>query len=75
MKATTFVDGVPQALEEAEAFLIRAAMERTNGTLAQMSPLLGISRHALKRRLIKYDIEWSAARSWAIPRFQRGGGK
>ncbi len=56
------------------AFLIEslnlAAMEkkcceealRTGGSIVEAAVLLGVTRHALKRRIIKHRIEWPTAR-------------
>ncbi|MCB9568832.1 MAG: hypothetical protein H6710_16720 [Myxococcales bacterium] len=34
----------------------------TAGTIVDAANLLGITRHALKRRIIKHNIEWPARR-------------
>lgn len=41
----------------AERALCVEALE-TTGTIHGAAPLLGITRHALKRRIIKHRIEW-----------------
>lgn len=44
-------------LNIAEKRLIECALERAGGIVAA-AKLLGITRHAVKRRIIKYRIEW-----------------
>ncbi|HEY8586153.1 MAG TPA: sigma-54 dependent transcriptional regulator [Rhodanobacter sp.] len=43
-------------LDEAEAWLVRQAMERYRGNLQHAADALGITRQALYRRLEKYDM-------------------
>lgn len=47
-------------LRKAERLLCQNALART-GTIAEAAQLLGITRHALKRRMIKHRIEWPPA--------------
>ena len=47
-------------LRKAERLLCQNALART-GTIAEAAHLLGITRHALKRRMIKHHIEWPPA--------------
>lgn len=44
-------------LRKAERLLCQHALERA-GTIVEAAQLLGITRHALKRRMIKHRIEW-----------------
>jgi DNA-binding NtrC family response regulator len=48
-------------LAQAERELCEAALE-TGGSIVEAATLLGITRHALKRRIIKHDIQWPPAR-------------
>ncbi len=45
-------------LAKAERLLCQSALTRA-GTIVEASRLLGITRHALKRRMIRHRIEWS----------------
>jgi DNA-binding NtrC family response regulator len=47
-------------LQAAERLLCERAL-REGGTLVVAARLLGISRHALKRRILKLRIAWPAA--------------
>lgn len=47
-------------LRSAERLLCEEALARA-GSIPQAAQLLGITRHALERRLIKHRIEWSSA--------------
>jgi transcriptional regulator with GAF, ATPase, and Fis domain len=49
-------------LGKAERLLCQEALERA-GTIVEAALLLGITRHALKRRMIKHGIEWPLKRS------------
>jgi transcriptional regulator with GAF, ATPase, and Fis domain len=49
-------------LGKAERLLCQEALERA-GTIVEAALLLGITRHALKRRMIKHGIEWPRKRS------------
>ncbi len=51
---------VPLNLAEAERLAIEVAL-RTAGTIADAAVLLGITRHALKRRIAKHGLLWSRA--------------
>lgn len=44
-------------LAAAERKLCEQAL-RAGGSIVEAANLLGITRHALKRRIIKHDIEW-----------------
>ena len=44
-------------LRKAERLLCREALKRA-GTIIEAARLLGITRHALKRRMLKHQIEW-----------------
>ena len=44
-------------LADAERRLCEAALEE-GGSIVEAASLLGITRHALKRRIIKHAIEW-----------------
>ena len=44
-------------LADAEKRLCTEALNIA-GTIVEAATLLGITRHALKRRIIKHDIEW-----------------
>lgn len=52
---TVVLDSLNLAL--AERKLCEQAL-RNGGTIVDAAALLGITRHALKRRMIKYDIAW-----------------
>lgn len=45
------------SFNEAEKLLCEAALRRA-GTIVDAAHLLGITRHSLKRRIIKHDIQW-----------------
>lgn len=47
-------------LNKAERLLCQNALGRS-GTIAEAAQLLGITRHALKRRMTKHRIEWPPA--------------
>lgn len=47
-------------LRKAERLLCQQALTRA-GSIVEAAQLLGITRHALKRRMIKHRIEWPAA--------------
>lgn len=44
-------------LADAEKFLCETALHNA-GSIVEASNLLGITRHALKRRIIKHEIAW-----------------
>lgn len=44
-------------LRTAERTLCESALEKA-GSIVEAAQLLGITRHALKRRMIKHHIEW-----------------
>ncbi len=50
-----YVDDVPLILTEAEAMLIRTALLMSN-TMVEAGKLLGVTRHAIKRRCAKHGI-------------------
>lgn len=47
-------------LHKAERLLCQIALAR-GGSIVEAAQLLGITRHALKRRMTKYRIEWPPA--------------
>lgn len=47
-------------LSKAERLLCQQALNRA-GSIVEAAQLLGITRHALKRRMIKHHIEWPPA--------------
>jgi len=58
------------SLADAERRLIELALI-TAGSPSEAAPLLGTTRHAVKRRIIKYRIEWPRSSS---PQTVQGGG-
>ena len=48
-------------LRKAEQMLCERALESA-GSIVEAAQLLGITRHALKRRIIKHDIAWPPPR-------------
>lgn len=48
-------------LAEAERALCEHALHK-GGNIVEAATLLGITRHALKRRIVKHQIEWPRAR-------------
>ncbi|TPV94790.1 MAG: hypothetical protein B7733_13335 [Myxococcales bacterium FL481] len=44
-------------LAEAERILCEEAL-RSAGSIVEAARLLGITRHALKRRIVRHSIEW-----------------
>ena len=44
-------------LSKAERTLCHTALQK-GGSIVEAAQLLGITRHALKRRMIKHQIEW-----------------
>ena len=53
-------------LADAERKLCEQALNAA-GSIVEAANLLGITRHALKRRIIKHRIEWPRTRVPAIP--------
>ena len=51
-------------LNDVERMLCVDALN-TAGTIIEAASLLGITRHALKRRIIKHQIEWPIRRAYA----------
>lgn len=47
-------------LRKAERLLCQQALNRA-GSIVDAAQLLGVTRHALKRRMIKHNIEWPPA--------------
>lgn len=47
-------------LRKAERLLCQQALTRA-GSIVEAAQLLGVTRHALKRRMIKHRIEWPTA--------------
>jgi transcriptional regulator of acetoin/glycerol metabolism len=56
-------------LRKAERTLCHTALQK-GGSIVEAAQLLGITRHALKRRMIKHQIEWPPK---AAERVQRVG--
>lgn len=46
-------------LREAERLLVTQALYRSRGSITKAAELLGITRHAVKRRMVKHGIERS----------------
>ena len=65
-------------LHKAEQLLCETALEET-GTIVDAAKLLGITRHALKRRIVKYNIDWPPGRRAALRKLaqqqRRSGGR
>ena len=53
-------------LVTAERLLCETALT-TAGSILEASKLLGITRHALKRRIIKHGIRWNRDRAITVP--------
>lgn len=47
-------------LEAAERLLCAKALE-ASGSIVEAAKILGVTRHALKRRIIKHKIDWPPA--------------
>ena len=58
------------ALEAAERHICETALKR-HKTIAEAAEALGVTRHALKRRLVKYDIAHDSRRGGWRPRAKR----
>jgi len=56
-------------LRKAERMMCQQALSRA-GSIVEAAQLLGITRHALKRRIIKHRIEWPAAPQAIAPSAQ-----
>jgi hypothetical protein len=54
-------------LADAERKLCEEAL-RTAGSIVEAANLLGVTRHALKRRIVKHQIEWPRPRLSSLPR-------
>lgn len=54
-------------LRKAERTLCQTALHKA-GSIVEAAQLLGITRHALKRRMIKHRIEWPPAPPAREPR-------
>ncbi len=52
-------------LADAERKLCEEAL-RSGGSIVEAANLLGITRHALKRRIIKHRIEWPRSNSASV---------
>ncbi len=65
-------------LAKAEQLLCETALTET-GTIVDAAKLLGITRHALKRRIVKYNIDWPPGRRAALRKLamqqRRAGGR
>jgi transposase-like protein len=57
-------------LRKAERLLCLTALQK-GGSIVEAAQLLGITRHALKRRMIKHQIEWPPRAPQRDPREQR----
>ncbi|MCX4245140.1 helix-turn-helix domain-containing protein [Paraliomyxa miuraensis] len=53
-------------LRKAERLMCQQALSR-GGSIVEAARLLGITRHALKRRMIKHRIEWPASGAISAP--------
>ncbi len=53
-------------LRKAEQMLCERALESA-GSIVEAAQLLGITRHALKRRIIKHNIAWPPPRETGRP--------
>lgn len=53
-------------LRKAERLLCEQALSR-GGSIVRAADLLGITRHALKRRMIKHHIQWPPAPQATAP--------
>ena len=53
-------------LDDAERMLCVEALARS-GSIIKAARLLGITRHAFKRRIIKHGIRWSRSPRAALP--------
>lgn len=51
---------VPMNLNDAERLLVVSALT-SEGSIVGAAELLGITRHGLKRRIIKHQIRWPQA--------------
>ncbi len=58
-------------LSDAERKLCEEAL-RSAGSIVEAANLLGITRHALKRRIVKHEIEWPRPRMSSLPRIAEG---
>jgi hypothetical protein len=54
-------------LADAERKLCEEALVAA-GSIVEAANLLGITRHALKRRIVKHTIEWPKPRVTSLPR-------
>ena len=54
-------------LRKAERTLCQTALHKA-GSIVEAAQLLGITRHALKRRMIKHQIEWPPKAVERVPR-------
>lgn len=52
-------------LAHAERELCEAALN-AGGSIVEAASLLGITRHALKRRIVKHQIQWPPARQTSV---------
>lgn len=59
-------------LVAAERRLVEEALRRA-GSIVDAAPLLGITRHALKRRIIMHGIRWSRSSPATRPRPRPAG--
>ena len=66
MADTVVVSLTSYNLEGAEKAVIVAALE-VDGTILGASQIIGITRHALKRRIIKHRIMWPLGTCAAPP--------
>lgn len=59
-------------LNAAERLLCITALE-TAGSIVEAAQLLGCTRHALKRRIIKHQIEWPRSSERTTPQSTEAG--
>jgi len=60
------------ALDAAEREIVTESLKR-HGTIAETAESLGITRHALKRRLLKHEVPHSSQRGGWRPRNRKTG--
>ena len=53
-------------LRKAERLLCQQALSH-GGSIVKAADMLGITRHALKRRIIKHQIQWPQSPQAAVP--------
>jgi len=53
--------------EAAERLMTEEALRRSSGSIIGAAALMGLTRHALKRRIDKHGIPWTRAPRAALP--------